>query len=182
VGDSISGDENGVGIYVALNEAAETMRRGGGVGYDFSHIRPFGAHVRGTNSRASGPLSYMRVFDQELRDRRVRGLPPRRPDGGILRFDHPDIEAFIPRERTTQPHQLQPLGGVTDAFVASVRDNADWELVHKLSPCPDVLAAGAPQREDDLWVYRRVRARASGTRSWRRPTTTPSGRWSSSTR
>jgi len=162
IADSIShSDADGhPGIYVALQQATETMRLGGGVGYDFSRLRPRGAYVRSTQSEASGPVSYMRVFDRSCETVESAGAR-RGAQMGILRIDHPDILEFV--HAKTNPGELVNFNmsvAVTNDFMQRLRDNDEHELVHAAPPAPRLMTPSIYQRSDGLWVYRRLKARA----------------------
>ncbi len=161
VGDCIQGvDAEGYpGIYEALREAAETMRRGGGVGYDFSRIRPRGAAVKGTASMASGPCSYINVFDQSCSTVESAGAR-RGAQMGVLRVDHPDVMEFITAKRTPgRWNNFNVSVGMTDTFMEALISDGPWELVHPAKPGATLLEKGAFQRADGQWVYQTLQAR-----------------------
>ena len=117
------------GIFSALREAALTLQQGGGIGYDFSTLRPKGALVKGVGADASGPVSFMEVWDAMCRTIMSAGSR-RGAMMATLRVDHPDIEDFIDAKRT--PGRLSNFNLsvlVSDAFMAAVKADADWDLV-----------------------------------------------------
>ncbi|MHC3436472.1 MULTISPECIES: adenosylcobalamin-dependent ribonucleoside-diphosphate reductase [Delftia] len=166
--DSLCESVDGVpSIMEAARQAAQTMRLGGGVGYDFSVIRPKGSWINSTKSYASGPISYMHIFDSMCKavisagSRRVAQM-------GVMRCDHPDIFEFISCKKVSDlsiPLDARPLRnfnlsvGVTDKLMQAVVADGRFDLVHDAMPSPTQIAAGVVQRDDGKWVYRTVRAR-----------------------
>ena len=116
------------GIFAHLREAALTMQQGGGIGYDFSTLRPKGAPVKGVGADASGPLSFMDVWDAMCRTIMSAGSR-RGAMMATMRCDHPDIEAFIEAKR--EPGRLRMFNLsvlVTDPFMDAVKHNLPWDL------------------------------------------------------
>ena len=129
------------GIFTQLKEAALTMQQGGGIGHDFSTLRPRGAPVRGVAADASGPISFMDVWDAMCRTIMSAGTR-RGAMMGTMRCDHPDIEAFIAAKRQAgrlRNFNLSVL--VTDAFMAAVKAKAEWPLIFEGVPYRTVPAA-----------------------------------------
>ena len=131
------------GIFDSLKEAALTMQQGGGIGYDFSSIRPKGAPVKGVGADASGPLSFMDVWDAMCRTIMSAGSR-RGAMMAVLKCDHPDVLDFIQAKR--EPGRLRMFNLsvlVSDAFMLAVKEDAAWELqfdgvVYKSLPAREI--------------------------------------------
>ena len=164
-------DDSVEGIFEALKQGALTMQQGGGIGYDFSTLRPRGARARTSGAIASGPISFMRVWDAMCATVLSTGAR-RGAMMATLRCDHPDIEEFVVAKR--ERHALSRFNLsvlVTDAFMAAVASDAEWPLVfpeRELEPQPPgaVLerswsGSAAPEA---CRIHRVIRARQLWTR------------------
>lgn len=122
-------EDSMLGIGAATVEAAKTMQLGGGIGYDFSTLRPKGSLIRSLESRSSGPLSFMQVFDAWCKTIASAGHR-RGAQMGVLRVDHPDIEEFVKAKHNN--HNLTQFNisvGITDKFMEAVEKDEDFDLV-----------------------------------------------------
>ena len=121
-------------IFDHLKEAALTMQRGGGIGCDFSTLRPAGTVARGSGTIASGPVSFMRIWDSTCAIIQSTGAR-RGAMMATLRCDHPDIETFIDAKSAAgELTRFNISVQVTDAFMEAVENNADWALVFPEDP------------------------------------------------
>ncbi|MDV6348122.1 adenosylcobalamin-dependent ribonucleoside-diphosphate reductase [Nitrosomonas sp. Is35] len=152
------------GIFDALKEGALTMQQGGGVGYDFSTLRPRGMPAASVGSVASGPVSFMRIWDSMCATILSTGAR-RGAMMGTLRCDHPDIEEFIAaKQDRSQLRHFNVSVLITDAFMTAVSRDDDWPLVFPASESEtggELLVRVWPGYGDTVpcKVYKRIRAR-----------------------
>ncbi len=145
------------GIFEMLKEAALTMQQGGGIGYDFSTIRPKGSLVKGVDADASGPLSFMDCWDSMCRTIMSAGSR-RGAMMATMRCDHPDIEDFIEAKQDSARLRMFNLSVlVTDEFMRAVEADADWRLVHEKAPAKPGTAKR--RKGSGAYVHRVVKAR-----------------------
>ncbi len=132
------------GIFDTVKNAALTQKQGGGVGFDFSTIRPGGTSIKGCGASASGPISFMQVLDATCKTIMSAGQR-RGAQMGVMRCDHPDIEEFITVKRDSEKLRMFNLSvGVTEKFLKAVEANEKWELVFDGKVYKTIKAA-------DLW-------------------------------
>jgi ribonucleoside-diphosphate reductase alpha chain len=153
------------GIFSALEEAAVTMQQGGGIGYDFSTLRPRGARAKAVGTIASGPVSFMHVWDAMCGTILSTGAR-RGAMMATLRCDHPDIEEFIAaKQKSGALRHFNLSVQVTDAFMAAVKENDEWSLVFPAATFDgqgEVVMRDWPGYEEKVpcRVVRRMPARA----------------------
>jgi ribonucleoside-diphosphate reductase alpha chain len=116
------------GIFDTVKESAITQKYGGGVGFDFTTLRPKNSHIKGCEAKSSGPISFMQVLDSTCRTIMSAGQR-RGAQMGVMRCDHPDIEDFVTAKRGNASLQMFNLSvAITDKFISAVKHNEDWEL------------------------------------------------------
>ena len=122
-------EDNMESIFENLKEGALTMQQGGGVGYDFSTLRPYGSHAKATGTIASGPISFMRIWDSMCATLLSTGAR-RGAMMATLRCDHPDIEKFIAiKHNSNELRHFNLSILVTDEFIKAIHEDASWPLV-----------------------------------------------------
>lgn len=164
-------DDSMAGIFSALQEGALTMQQGGGVGYDFSTLRPAGSPAVSAGTMASGPVSFMQIWDAMcatlLSSGHRRGAMM-----ATLRCDHPDIETFIDAKRDARQLRHFNLSVlVSDAFMQAVADDDDWPLCFPLGGQAGDKTSETLQRHwsgHDRPVPCRVYRRVSARELWQR--------------